>query len=108
MAVSPQLAEHSAKIVRRNKLEFDVLSDLGNAMARQWGLAFTVGDALRETYQGGLGLDLVRFNGDDSWTLPMAGRFIIGQDARVVAADCDPDYTRRPEPEATVELLRKI
>ena len=108
MAISPQLPEHSAKIARRHKLEFDVLSDSGNAVSRQWGLVFTVDGALRETYQGAFGLDLARFNGDDSWTLPIPGRFILGRDGRVLAAESDPDYTRRPEPEATLDLLRKI
>ena len=108
VAISPQLPEHSAKIVRRHKLEFDVLSDRRNAVSRQWGLVFTVEGTLRETYQGAFKLDLSRFNGDDSWTLPMPGRFVLGRDGRVLATDFDPDYTRRPEPDATVDFLKSL
>jgi peroxiredoxin len=54
------------------------------------------------------GADLPKFNGDDSWTLPMPARFIIGQDSTILSADVDPDYTVRPDPRATVEILRGL
>ena len=105
MAISPQLPENNAKIARRHKLEFDVLSDRGNALARQWGLVHTVEGALREVYEERFKLDLARFNGDDSWTLPVPARFVLGQDGQVLSVNADPDYTRRPEPDETIEFL---
>ena len=108
VAISPQLTEQNAKITKRHKLEYDVLSDGGNALAGQWGLAHGVDGALRETYQA-MKLDLSRFNGDDNaWSLPMPARFVIGKDGRVVSVDSDPDYTRRPEPSETIEVLRTL
>ena len=40
--------------------------------------------------------------------LPMPGRFVMGQDATIRSADVDPDYTVRPDPRLTVELLRGL
>ena len=74
---------------------------------RQWGLVFTVEGALRETYKS-FKLDLPHFNGDDSWALPMPGRFVLGRDGGILAADVDPDYTRRPEPDATIDVLKSL
>ena len=108
MAISPQLAEHSAKISRRNKLTFDVLSDLGNQIAANFGIVFTLPDDVRHLYQQTFKLDLGPFNGDDSWTLPMPGRFIFRQDGTLFHADADPDYTVRPEASTTVEHLRRL
>lgn len=108
VAISPQLPEWSARIVRKHRLEFAVLSDRGNEVAGRWGLVFPVEGALRETYEGGFRLSLPRFNGDDSWTLPIPARFVLGPDGKVLSMDADPDYTRRPEPEATVEFLRSL
>ena len=108
VSISPQLPENNAKIAKRHKLEFDVLSDRGNALARQWGLAHTIDGALREVYQGRLKLDLKRFNGDESWGLPVPARFVLGQDGRVLSVSADPDYTRRPEPDETVEYLKQL
>ena len=108
VSISPQLPENNAKIARRHKLEFDVLSDRGNALARQWGLVHTVDGALRKVYEGQFKLDLARFNGDDSWSLPIPARFVLGQDGRVLSVSADPDYTRRPEPVETLESLRTL
>ena len=49
--------------------------------------------------------DLPAFNGDDSWTLPIPGRFVIGQDGMIRHADVNPDYTRRPEPDELLPAL---
>ena len=53
-----------------------------------------------------LGNNLPLTNGDDSWTLPMPGRFAIGQDGTVLYAEVNPDYTQRPEPEDLLPVLR--
>lgn len=108
VAISPQLGEWNAKIVRRHGLEFDVLSDAGNAYSRQWGLDFAIEGDLREVYEGSFKLDLSRFNGDSSWTLPMPARIVLDQKGRIAAVDADPDYTRRPEPEETIKVLRSL
>lgn len=84
-----------------------MLSDAGNALAAQFGLRFTVPDYLKEIYRG-FGLDLPKMNGDESWTLPMPGRFIIDTKSIVRYADVDPDYTVRPEPADTLQALRAL
>ena len=50
--------------------------------------------------------DLPAFNGDTSWTLPMPGRFVIGQDGIIRYAEVNPDYTHRPEPSDMLAVLR--
>ena len=83
------------------------MSDEGNKTAEAFGLKFGFPDYLIEVYKG-FGADFKRFNGDDSWTLPMPARYVTGPDGIIRFADFDPDYTRRPEPEKTVEDLKKI
>jgi hypothetical protein len=50
---------------------------------------------------------LPAFNGDDSWTLPMPGRFVVGTNGIVRYAEVNPDYTKRPEPDALIPALRE-
>jgi hypothetical protein len=52
--------------------------------------------------------DLPAFNSDTSWTLPMPGRFVIGQDRVIRYAEINPDYTHRPEPADMLSTLRSI
>lgn len=104
VAISPQTAVNSRKSVRQNALGFPILSDPGNGVAAAFGLRFALPDYLVELYQQ-MKNDLPSFNGDPSWTLPMPGRFVIGQDGTIRYAEVNPDYTRRPEPELMLPAL---
>jgi hypothetical protein len=55
-----------------------------------------------------IGVDLPRFNGDESWRLSMPARIVIRRGGSVAAAEADPDYTRRPEPETALAVLRGL
>jgi peroxiredoxin len=84
-----------------------VLCDSGNKVASQFGLVFSLPDDLHGLYSN-FGIDLERFNGDDSWTLPMPARFILDQQGTIVTADVNPDYTIRPEPGDIIEILKAL
>ncbi len=84
---------------------FEMLWDAGNQVAAKYGLVFTLPDDLREIYLK-FGIDLARGNGDGTWRLPIPARFVIDRQGTIRAVDADPDYTRRPEPAQTVEILR--
>ncbi len=84
-----------------------MLSDRGNQLARRFGLAFELADDLRALYAK-FGVDLEKFNGDDSWMLPMPGRFVIDRGSIIRSAEVDPDYTIRPEPSRTIEVLKAL
>ncbi|MCG8546865.1 MAG: AhpC/TSA family protein [Alphaproteobacteria bacterium] len=107
VALTPQLPEHSLGMIEKHGLTFDMLSDPGNAYATQLGLTFALPDDLREVYSG-FGIDLPKHNGEASWTLPMPGRFVIDSGGVIRAADVDPDYTRRPEPQKALDDLAAL
>ncbi|CCD90822.1 putative alkyl hydroperoxide reductase [Bradyrhizobium sp. ORS 375] len=106
VAISPQTAANSRKSVRQNELRFPILSDVRNDVAAAFGLRFALPDYLVDLYKS-LKNDLPAFNGDPSWTLPMPARYVIGQDGRILYAEVNPDYTRRPEPEDMLPALRR-
>jgi peroxiredoxin len=107
VAISPQLPEHNRELIERRHLTFEILSDRGNEVAAKFGLRFSLPDYLRRIYRT-FPLDLEVFNGDASWTLPMPARFVIDRQAIIRAAEFDPDYTTRPEPGDTLEVLRRL
>ena len=76
-------------------------------MAAAHWLAFTLPDDLRDVYRS-FGNDLAVKNGDPSWQLPVPARFVIGAQGIVRSVEADPDYTHRPEPETTLDALRKV
>jgi peroxiredoxin len=107
VALSPQREPFLRQMAEKSHLDFDLLRDEGNVIAAKFGLVFQLPPDLREVYSG-FGVDLARFNGDDSWTLPMPARFVIDQRGTVRHVDVDPDYTVRPDPAETVAVLKKL
>jgi len=107
VAISPQVEAYARYSVEKNGLHFDVLSDPGNAVARRFGLSFQVPEDLKRVYIE-MKLDLPRYNGDDSWQLPMPARFVVDREGIIRYADFDPDYTTRPDPEETLAALREL
>lgn len=104
VAISPQTPDESLTTAEKKNLEFAVLSDAGNAVARQYGLVFEVATALDAVHKA-FAIDLARSNGDTSNELPVPGTFIIGSDGRIAFAFADADYRARLEP---AELLRQL
>jgi peroxiredoxin len=106
VAISPQTAPNSRKSMRQNKLTFPILSDAKGKVGEAFGLRFNLPDYLVELYKQ-LKNDLPTFNDDPSWTLPMPARYVIGQDGVILYSEVNPDYTRRPEPEAMIPVLQR-
>jgi peroxiredoxin len=107
VAISPQLAQYGRAVRRRAKLEFDVLTDLHLRVAEAFGLAFTLPTDLEELYAA-FGNTLDKFHDEPDFRLPMPARYVIAQDGRIRAADVNPDYTIRPEPQDTVAVVREL
>jgi peroxiredoxin len=107
VVVSPQVARTPRETEEPKPLTFEVLRDLGNRVAEQYGLVFTLPEELQKIYAK-FGIDLPAGNGDGTWRLPIPARFVIDRAGVIRAVDADPDYTRRPEPARTVEVLRRL
>jgi peroxiredoxin len=108
VAVSPQTAPNSRRSQRENKLSFPILSDPDNDVAASFGIRFGLPDYLADLYKNALKNNLEVVNGDDSWTLPMPARFVIGRKGTIHYAEVNPDYTRRPDPSELLPVLDGI
>nr|MDJ0838016.1 redoxin domain-containing protein [Acidobacteriota bacterium] len=95
------------ELVGQRKLGFDLLRDEENRFAEQLGLRFKLPDDLIALYKN-FGLDLEASNGEAGWTLAMPARYVVDKTGTVRYAAVHPDYTKRPEPEETLEALRGL
>ena len=107
VVISPQLPVFLADLKAKLKLDLDILFDDGNHVAKSFGVMMPLPDELIEVYKK-ISVDLVKFNGDELWRLPVPSRFVIDRTGIVRAVDSDPDYTVRPEPEDTLAALRAL
>jgi peroxiredoxin len=107
VAISPIEKRFAKRMVEKLGLDFPLLGDPGNQVASAFHLTVRVPEPLREVYRG-FGIDLERVNGDASWTLPLASRYVIGRDGIIAEAQTHTDHTRRQEPEETLAALRRL
>jgi peroxiredoxin len=105
--ITPQLEAFSRQMRKKLSLQFDLLTDQQLRLAGQFGLTFSLPQDLREVYQR-FGVDLPRYNGDDSWRLPVPARYIIDRQSVIRYVAANPDYTMRPEPQETIDALQQL
>ena len=106
VAISPQTPDESLNIQQKNELQFEVLSDNGNTVARQFTTVFKNGATPVETMKS-LGIDFDGFYSDDSQELPVPAVFIIEQDSTISFAKAiDGDYRNRVEAEDILNALK--
>ena len=107
VAISPQTPDSSLSQVEKEALTFDVLSDGGNKVARQYGLVFTLPGELRPIYES-FGIDIPAHNGDNSFELPVPATYVIGPDRNISYDFVNTDYVRRAEPEEILKALKRV
>jgi peroxiredoxin/YHS domain-containing protein len=106
VAISPELPDNSLSTKEKNGLAFVVLSDVGSAVARAYGVSYRLPDSLIDAFKGRL--DLATLNGDDSWELPLGATYVIARDGTIAYAFLSEDYRERAEPGAIVEALKGL
>jgi peroxiredoxin len=105
VAISPQTVKQSFFMADQHKLRFPLLSDAGNAVARQFGLVYRVPEEQAAIYRRAF-INLPFTNGDESWELPIPATYVIERDGVVRFASANEDYTERPEPAEVLESLK--
>lgn len=105
IAVSAQTPDESLSIKEKNELDFEVLSDNGNLVARLYTTVFKNGDAPVEEMNK-LGFDFDSFYGNDSKEIPVPAVFIIEKDGEISFAKTEGgDYRNRTE---SLEIITKL
>ncbi|MFE0021763.1 peroxiredoxin-like family protein [Amycolatopsis sp. NPDC059021] len=103
-AISPELPDGSLSTVESNELTFDVLSDVGNVVARSLGITFRPGEDVQGAMATLVG-DVGERNGTGDWELPHPAVLVVGQDRVIRFIDVHPDYTTRTTPEEILAAL---
>ena len=107
VAISPQVPDESLSTADKNELEFEVLSDTNSEVADQYGLTFSLDEALRPIYRN-WGADVAAVNDDPDCKLPLPATYVISREGKIVQAFVEEDYTERLEPDEILDSLRNI
>ena len=106
VSIVPETAKHARGLQESRGLPFRVLTDLDLSYAFSLGLAFWVGDKIRESYRQ-FGIDLEQFQGNSGWLLPIPATLVVGTDGKIKARFVDPDFRRRMKIEEILAALAR-
>ncbi|MEZ5357295.1 MAG: peroxiredoxin-like family protein [Candidatus Zixiibacteriota bacterium] len=106
VGVSPEIPDSSLSTKEKSLLHFQVLSDVGNQVARKYGIVYTLPDVVAEVFKGRL--DLAAYNHDNSNELPLAVTYVIDTDRTIRYAFINGDYKQRAEPDDIIEALKTM
>lgn len=106
VAISPELPDNALSTKEKNGLEFAVLTDEGNRVARRYGVVFDLTDAVHANYNKNFALDA--WNGQSSGELPLAATYVIDRSGEIRYAFLHPDYRERAEPSEVIDALRAV
>lgn len=107
ITISPQTPDKSLSSKEKHELDFEVLSDIGNNVAKEFGLVFTLNEELQPIYKE-LGIDIPEHNGESSFELPLAATYVVDRNGIVKYAFVDADYTQRAEPLEVIAALQEL
>ena len=108
IAISPQLPDNSLSTEEKNQLTFPVLSDVGNIVAKRFGIVFTLPIALVHANKA-IGRDLVEINGEAGIVqLPMPATFVLDKSGVIRLAFVEEDWSKRLDPDIVVDTLRGL
>lgn len=102
VALSPELPDKSLSTKEKNKLEFVVLTDYNNEVARKFGLVFTLSNELVDIYDG----RLEKFNGVATNELPIPATYVINKDFIITYSFVEPNHRKRAEPADILSVLK--
>lgn len=107
LAISPQTLAASQKTIERHDLTYDLLSDQGLKTAQDYGLVFTVPDAVKEIYLQS-GCVIPDHNGIEEWILPVPATFVVDRRGLIAMAYINVDFRVRYEPEDAIAILLSL
>jgi peroxiredoxin len=107
VGVSQNSSADAQEMRRMTGLTFPLLSDPHGMLSDDFGLRWAIPEYLRLVFAA-RGVRLPDINGDDSWTLPIPARYIVGTDGIVSYSEINPDHRIRPEPNDLLPTLKRL
>lgn len=110
VGISPSLVSMQTITTESNELSYAILSDVGNKVAKMYGLSYKMNNELASIFEG-FGIDLegdFGTNNEAGHNLSIPATFVVDQNMKIVYGFADSDHTKRAEPTDIIACLMSI
>lgn len=107
VAITAQLPDTTLTTVEKHRLEFSVLSDVGNTFARQLGLVHKQPEGILSFHER-IGVDYKKGYGDESHEIPFPATILVDGKGVVRNVFVDADIVKRLEPDTALEWVNAL
>jgi peroxiredoxin len=107
VAITPELPDTALTMVEKHSLQFTVLSDVGNKLARQLGIVWNQPKEVQGLLQQ-FGTDWQKRNGDDSYAVPIPATILVDSAGVVRKTFVETDFMKRLEPTTALEWVDEL
>ncbi len=107
VAITPETGGAALKTKKERELPFEILCDVDNGVAMDFGLLFRIPDDIQPAYERA-GVKLPVYCGNDSWILPIPATYVVGKDGIIAEAYVNPDYRERCDPATLVDAIASL
>jgi peroxiredoxin len=107
IAITPEKPDLTTVTESGKKLEFQILTDKNNKLAKKLGLVFALTPELKELYKK-FGIDLEKSQGNADWNLPVPATYVVSKTGKIIYSFVDVDYTQRASAEDILAALAQV
>ncbi len=107
VAISPNQPDVTANTVEELGLEYPVLSDHDNQVARMFNLVYEMTPENIEEYRE-IGRDIGSLNGTEKWELPIPATYVIDRGGTIRYAFVEPNHRLRAEPSEVAAIAAQL
>jgi peroxiredoxin len=105
VAISPQIPDSARSMSERNGLEFPLLYDRGNMVAREYGLVYKLPKKLAREL--GKTASLAEYYGNKSKELPVSMTYVVDPNGIIKYFFGEADYRMRAEPHELLDVIEQ-
>jgi peroxiredoxin len=107
VAISPNTPDVSRETVEKLELEFQILSDGDNLVAKQFNLVYEMTEENVDMYMA-IDRDVGEMNGTGKWELPIPATYVVDGERTIRYAFIDLNHQRRAEPSEVAAVAARL
>lgn len=106
VTLSPQTQDKSLYLSEKYSLDYEILYDKNNTIAKEFGIVYTLSDEVIATYDK-LKVDILEANRNGTYDLPFPATFIVNKNYEIIYTFVDENYRKRCEPKTIIDVIKK-